>query len=148
MPRTPRKQPISREEPVFYLKIFSLIRKNPLNSLIAILIVIAILLYLTAIIKTPAKEIVLDHPLQVNIPNPVITLEIQIEKQNVLIKKLEEHNLVLENNIKVMDKKIQTNTEIIKRMCEYIWVITIDKKIAPRQCYPDYNWRREEINGN
>ena len=148
MPRTPRKQPISQGEPVFYLRIFSWIRKNPINSLIILLVIIALLLYLTVIIKTPAKEIVLDHPLQVNIPPPANSLEIQIEKQNVLIKKLEEHNLILENNIKVLDKKIQTNTEIIKRMCEYIWVITIDKKIAPRQCYPDYNWRREDTNGN
>ena len=148
MPRTPRKQPISQEESVFYLRIFSWIRKNPLNSLIILLVFIAILLYLSVIIKTPAKEIVLDHPIQVNIPTSANSLEVQIEKQNVLIKKLEEHNLNLENNIKALDKKIQTNTEIIKRMCEYIWVITIDKKIAPRQCYPDYNWRREDTNGN
>lgn len=148
MPRTIRKQTISGETPVFYHKIFSLIRKNPINSLIILLVFIAILLYLTVILKTPAKEIVLDPPLQVNIPTSTNSLEIQIEKQNVLIKKLEEHNLILYNNIKVLDKKIQTNTEIIKRMCEYIWVITIDKKIVPRQCYPEYNWRREEINGN
>jgi len=31
----------------------------------------------------------------------------------------------------------------MKRICEYIWVITIDKKIAPRQCYPEYNWSKE-----
>jgi hypothetical protein len=46
-----------------------------------------------------------------------------------------------------MDKKIErkqdNNVQVMKRICEYIWVITIDKKIAPRQCYPEYNWNKE-----
>jgi len=122
------------------------IKSKPVYSLVLLLSIAALVLILMTF-KTSSKE--LDIQVQPNVVlNQQNNLEIQLEKQNALIKKLEETNIALENSLKSQDKRIQANTEIIKRMCEYIWVITIDKKIAPRQCYPDYNWRREELNGN
>ena len=122
------------------------IKSKPVYFLVLLLTIAALVLILMTF-KTSSKE--LDIQVQPNVVlNQQNNLEIQLEKQNALIKKLEETNLALENSLKSQDKRIQANTEIIKRMCEYIWVITIDKKIAPRQCYPEYNWRREEINGN
>ena len=147
MPRQPSARASKNLKASKYQIVLNWIRFNPLNFTILILICIALILYLSIVFKSnnEVQEIKIQTP-QVN--NSTVLLETQLEKQIVLIKKLEEHNLSLENNIKVLDKRIQANTEIIKRMCEYIWVITIDKKIAPRQCYPDYNWRREETNGN
>ena len=71
-------------------------------------------------------------------------LEKQEEKQLIVIKKLEADNETLSNNQKQLEKRLQAHTEIIKRMCEYVVIITVDKKIIPRQCLPDYSWRREE----
>ena len=76
--------------------------------------------------------------------NPLGTLEAQIEKQNVLIQKLETQNNNLENNLKLLEKRLQANTDVLKRFCEYIVVITVDKKIIPRQCLVDYKWIKEE----
>lgn len=122
------------------------IKSKPVYFLVLLLTIAALVLILMTF-KTSSKE--LDIQVQPNVVlNQQNNLEIQLEKQNALIKKLEETNLALDNSLKSQDKRIQANTEIIKRMCEYIWIITIDKKIAPRQCYPDYNWRREENNGN
>ena len=53
----------------------------------------------------------------------------QIEEQAAIDKKIE--------------RKQENNVQVMKRICEYIWVITIDKKIVPRQCYPEYNWNKE-----
>lgn len=57
----------------------------------------------------------------------------------ILKKRMEEQALA---NQKV-ERKQDNNVQIMKRICEYIWVITIDKKIVPRQCYPEYNWYKE-----
>jgi len=75
-------------------------------------------------------------------------LEKRIEDQQKVISWYDTYNQSSQNNFKRLDKNQQTQIETLKRMCEYIWVITIDKKIVPRQCYPEYNWRREEVNGN
>jgi len=70
-----------------------------------------------------------------------LKLEQQRQEQELkrLAKQIEEQA--------AMDKKIErkqdNNLQVMKRICEYIWVITIDKKIAPRQCYPEYNWNKE-----
>ena len=70
-----------------------------------------------------------------------LKLEQQRQEQELkrLAKQIEEQA--------AMDKKIErkqdNNLQVMKRICEYIWVITIDKKIAPRQCYPEYNWSKE-----
>ena len=94
------------------------------------------------------------------IPTPVVSvqdnelvkrieaLEKRIEDQQKVIIWYDTYNQTSQTNFKRLDKNQQIQVETLKRMCEYIWVITIDKKIVPRQCYPEYNWRREEINGN
>lgn len=74
----------------------------------------------------------------------ILLLEEQIDKQITDIKKLETTNDTLSNSLKVAEKRIQFHNELLKRMCEYIVVITVDKKIIPRQCLSDYNWRKEE----
>lgn len=61
--------------------------------------------------------------------NAIKTLETKIEEQKATT-----------NNL---DKKLQLQLEFNKRICEYIWVITIDKKIVPRKCTPDFNWTKE-----
>lgn len=78
----------------------------------------------------------------------VEALEKQVEDQQKVISWYDTYNQTSQINFKRLDKNQQTQIETLKRMCEYIWVITIDKKIVPRQCYPEFNWRREEINGN
>jgi len=78
----------------------------------------------------------------------VEALEKQIQDQQKVIAWYDTYNQTSQTNFKRLDKNQQIQVETLKRMCEYIWVITIDKKIVPRQCYPEYNWRREEINGN
>lgn len=75
-------------------------------------------------------------------------LEKQVQDQQKIISWYDTYNQSSQTNFKRLDKNQQSQIDVLKRMCEYIWVITIDKKIVPRQCYPEYNWRREEINGN
>ena len=43
-----------------------------------------------------------------------------------------------------LERRLQAHTEAFKRLCEYVMVITVDKKIVPRQCLPEYKWSREE----
>lgn len=146
MPRKPYTRSVRNLKMARHELVLAWIKSKPVYSLVLLLSIAALVLILMTF-KTSSKE--LDIQVQPNVVlNQQNNLEIQLEKQNALIKKLEETNIALENSLKSQDKRIQANTEIIKRMCEYIWVITIDKKIAPRQCYPDYNWRREELNGN
>jgi len=78
----------------------------------------------------------------------VEALEKQIQDQQKVITWYDTYNQTSQTNFRRLDKNQQNQIDVLKRMCEYIWVITIDKKIVPRQCYPEYNWRREEINGN
>lgn len=71
-------------------------------------------------------------------------MEKQLEKQTVLIKKLEsEHDALVTAN-RQTERRVQNHMEAIKRLCEYVVVITVDRKIIPRQCLPEYNWRKEE----
>lgn len=84
----------------------------------------------------------------VNSVDPLISridkLEKQLEKQEQTIKKLESNLDLAANNYKILEKKSQSHTEAFKRICEYIMVITVDKKIIPRQCLPEYRWIKEE----
>ena len=71
-------------------------------------------------------------------------LEKQIEKQEFVIKRLESLIDTAASSDKQLEKKLQAHTEAFKRLCEYIVVITVDKKIIPRQCLPEYKWAKEE----
>ena len=144
MPRQPRKETAPHIEPLLYYKIISWIKNKPLNFLIILLMFVAFTLYLTVFFKTSNKEPGAETIQQTIASNSTGTLEIQLEKQSVLIQKLEMENNNLENNLKLLDKRHQAHTDLLKRMCEYIIVITVDKKIIPRQCLPEYKWGKEE----
>lgn len=78
-------------------------------------------------------------------------LDKQIADQNLIIeqhaKNLQQYQINLETLTaanKILEKRLQAHVEVMKRICEYIGVITVDKKIVPRQCLHDYSWRKEE----
>lgn len=75
-------------------------------------------------------------------------LEKELERQDKIIVFYDTYHATQMTNMRKLERNQLSQIDTLKRMCEYIWVITIDKKIAPRQCYPEYNWRREELNGN
>lgn len=87
----------------------------------------------------PAPTVNIEEPLK-----RIEQLERQLELQKNTTKQQETANEALANSIKQLEKRVQAHTEVVKRMCEYIVIITVDKKILPRQCLPDYSWRREE----
>jgi len=118
------------------------VKSKPVYAVIGVLLFIALILSIFAIRNSYKKEIVAEPPQVVS--TNTNTLEILIEKQSVLISTLEKNNENLDNNIKSLEKRLQAHTDLMKRMCEYIIVITVDKKIIPRQCLPEYKWTKEE----
>jgi hypothetical protein len=95
-------------------------------------------------------------------PPPVIVAEPKIDLEP-LTKRIEQLEQALERQTKAnqlltaqhdqqervnqkLERRLQSHTETFKRICEYIMVITIDKKLVPRQCLPEYRWSREEGN--
>jgi len=70
-------------------------------------------------------------------------LQQDIKNLTIIVKQLEVKNEELAKSNTVLEKRQQTQTEFAKRVCEYIVVITVDKKILPRQCLADYNWTKE-----
>ena len=119
-------------------------KTKPIHTLIILLFIISLFLLTNILLKSPSKEPVIEVTQPTVTVNPLDTIEAQIEKQNVLIQKLEAQNSNLENNIKLLEKRLQANTDVLKRFCEYIVIITVDKKIIPRQCLLDYKWLKEE----
>lgn len=119
-------------------------KSKPIYTLIIILFIISLFLLTNILTKSPPKEPITETPQQIVTVNPISTLEAQIEKQNVLIQKLETQNSNLENNLKLLEKRLQAHTDVMKRICEYIVIITIDKKLVPRQCLIEYKWSKEE----
>lgn len=119
-------------------------KSKPIYTLIIILFIISLFLLTNILTKSPPKEPITETPQQIVTVNPISTLEAQIEKQNVLIQKLETQNNNLENNLKLLEKRLQAHTDVMKRICEYIVIITIDKKLVPRQCLIEYKWSKEE----
>lgn len=120
------------------------IRTKPIYTLIIILFIISLFLLSNILRKTEQKEPTPLLPQPIVSVNSLSAIETQIEKQNLLIQKLETQNTVLENNIKLLEKRLQAHTDVMKRICEYIVIITIDKKIVPRQCLIEYKWSKEE----
>lgn len=138
MPRQPRKPVIAKIEEPIYLKILSIMKSKPIYTSIIILTILACILLAIVFFKTS-----IESPKQ-NITNVDHQIELQLEKHRELVLTLEKENSILENNLKTLEKRTQAHTELLKRMCEYIIVITVDKKIIPRQCLPEYKWGREE----
>lgn len=71
------------------------------------------------------------------------SLEQELKSQSIAIKQLQQKNDELATTSKQLEKKQQTHIEFSKRLCEYIFVITVDKKIIPRQCLSNYDWNKE-----
>ena len=68
-------------------------------------------------------------------------IESELKAQLQLIKQLETKKEEVAAANKVLEKRLQGQLEFNKRLCEYIIVITVDKKIVPRQCLPDFVWK-------
>lgn len=93
------------------------------------------------VIEQPAVDL---EPLK----QQISSLEKQLEQHAKDHKRLESANESLTATVKQLERRAQAQLEYSKRICEYILVITVDKKILPRQCLPEYKWHREEGNGN
>lgn len=139
MTRQYRKKP---SDTLILERILLWVKSKPVYAVIGVLLFIALILSIIAIRNSYKKEIVAEPPQVVS--TNTNTLEILVEKQSVLISTLEKNNENLDNNIKSLEKRLQAHTDLMKRMCEYIIVITVDKKIIPRQCLPEYKWTKEE----
>jgi hypothetical protein len=140
----PRKLQQTKVELSRFQEILLWMKSKPIYTLIIILFIISLFLLTNILTKSPPKEPITETPQQIVTVNPLSTLEAQIEKQNVLIQKLEIQNSNLENNLKLLEKRLQAHTDVMKRICEYIVIITVDKKIIPRQCLLEYKWSKEE----
>ena len=92
------------------------------------------------------------------VPEPVAEVKVDLDPLNRRIASLEaelaahtaqlrtlkhEHDSMFAANQR-LERRIQAHTEAFKRLCEYVVVITVDKKLVPRQCLPEYRWTREE----
>ena len=92
-------------------------------------------------VVTPAPTIDLDP-----INRRLAALEQDLASQAAAYKTLKyEHDALYSTNQR-LERRAQAHLEAIKRMCEYIVVITVDKKIIPRQCLPEYRWSTTEGN--
>lgn len=70
-------------------------------------------------------------------PPPPPAVDKQYEET---IRQLENQTKQLEAMAKQLEKRHQSQIEFNKRLCEYIVVITVEKKILPRQCQPNFEW--------
>jgi len=111
--------------------------------------ILAFMVFQKHMLEKPSKESLTADSV-ISIQQQIDSLEKQIEQQSAIIKilenKIEQQNENLTNVNRPVEKRIQAQTEVLKRLCEYIVVITVDKKIIPRQCLPEYRWNREDGN--
>lgn len=120
-----------------------------LSVYLIIVLGVAFLVFYKQVLDTPAKEQAPPVDLTA-IYQRISLLEKQVEQQSLIIKvlesKIDNHGDSSASAHKQLEKRIQAQTEVIKRICEYVLVITVDKKIIPRQCLPEYRWNREDGN--
>lgn len=91
-------------------------------------------------------------PAPVIVPEPQVDLtpvEDRIKQLETTLAKTNERvdrvdTAQIQEQIRRLERRLQAQLEYNKRLCEYIMVITVDKKIVPRQCLPEYRWQREE----
>ena len=88
----------------------------------------------------PAAPIVDLEPLKQRIDQLERDLAQQAQTKRNLDAVIEQHERANQR----LERRLQAHTEAFKRICEYVMVITIDKKLVPRQCLPEYKWSREE----
>lgn len=92
-------------------------------------------------VPPPAPSIDLE-PLKQRIDQLERDLAQQAQTRRNLDAAIEQHERANQR----LERRLQAHTEAFKRLCEYVLVITIDKKLVPRQCLPEYKWSREEGN--
>ena len=92
-------------------------------------------------VPPPAPSIDLE-PLKQRIDQLERDLAQQAQTKRNLDAAIEQHERANQR----LERRLQAHTEAFKRICEYVMVITIDKKLVPRQCLPEYKWSREEGN--
>jgi len=91
----------------------------------------------------PAPTITVDlEPLN----KRIAALEQDLTAQTMALKAAKSESDALIASNQRLERRLQSHTEAFKRLCEYVLVITVDKKIIPRQCLPEYKWAREEGN--
>lgn len=88
----------------------------------------------------PAAPTVDLEPLKQRIDQLERDLAQQAQTKRNLDAAIEQHERANQR----LERRLQSHTEAFKRICEYVMVITIDKKLVPRQCLPEYKWSREE----
>jgi hypothetical protein len=88
--------------------------------------------------KYSAKPIEQPQP-----PQAVVIDTKPIENAQKEIETLKQLDAKRSDQIKQLEQRLQTHLEFNKRLCEYIFVITVDRKIVPRQCLSDYKWNKE-----
>jgi len=91
-------------------------------------------------VPAPAAPTVDLEPLKQRIDQ----LELDLARQAQIKRSLESTIEQQERVNQRLERRLQAHTEAFKRLCEYVMVITVDKKIVPRQCLPEYKWTREE----
>lgn len=116
-----------------------------------ILIIIIAAVYDKHKVKPDPEPVVAVQPAPVVVDlDPInrrlTALEQDLASQAAAYKTLKyEHDALYATNQR-LERRAQSHLEAIKRMCEYIVVITVDKKIIPRQCLPEYRWSTTEGN--
>lgn len=111
--------------------------------------ILAFMVFQKHMLEKPSKELLTVDSV-ISIQQQIDSLEKRVEQQSAIIKilenKIEQQSETIANINRPLEKRIQAQTEVIKRICEYVLVITVDKKIIPRQCLPEYRWNREDGN--
>ena len=92
---------------------------------------------------TPAVTVVPEPRVDLTpVEDKLKQLETAVAKTNERVDKSD--TAQIQEQIRRLERRLQAQLEYNKRLCEYIMVITVDKKIVPRQCLPEYRWQREE----
>jgi len=92
---------------------------------------------------TPAVAVVPEPRVDLTpVEDKLKQLETAVAKTNERVDKSD--TAQIQEQIRRLERRLQAQLEYNKRLCEYIMVITVDKKIVPRQCLPEYRWQREE----
>jgi len=92
---------------------------------------------------TPAVTVVPEPRIDLTpVEDKLKQLETAVAKTNERVDKSD--TAQIQEQIRRLERRLQAQLEYNKRLCEYIMVITVDKKIVPRQCLPEYRWQREE----
>ena len=92
---------------------------------------------------TPAVTVVPEPRVDLTpVEDKLKQLETAVVKTNERVDKSD--TAQIQEQIRRLERRLQAQLEYNKRLCEYIMVITVDKKIVPRQCLPEYKWQREE----